>query len=247
MAHTGEQLHIKAFLPASVIEYPEHIAGVIYVGDCNFRCPFCHNVDLVLHPDRLPDIDPANVLARLESRHGFIDAVTITGGESTVQADLTEFLSDVRELGLAVKLDTNGYRPDVLQDCLNRRLVDYVAMDIKSRLEAYTLAAGVAVRTERLEQSVQLLLNSGIEHEFRTTVVPGLTTTTDIEGIVTLIDGAKRYYLQCFRPGETVGWGLDGPRDAPSAELMHSMVDIARPWVRKVGIRGLIQPAAPQG
>jgi pyruvate formate lyase activating enzyme len=239
-------VHIKAFLPASLIEYPEHIADVVYVGECNFRCPFCHNVELVLHADRLPDIEPGKVLARLDGRRGFIDALVITGGEPTLQADLTDFLSDVHALGLRVKLDTNGYRPDVLEDCLGRSSVDYVAMDIKSRLEAYALAAGVAVRTERIEQAVQMLLDSEVEHEFRTTVVPGLTTVEDVSGIARLIHGAKHYYLQCFRPGETVGWGLDGPRVAPSAELMQSMMELARPHVEHVGIRGLVQPIPPE-
>jgi pyruvate formate lyase activating enzyme len=238
----GASVHIKAFLPASLIEYPEHIADVIYVGECNFRCPFCYNVDLVLHAQRLPDLDPDKVLARLEGRRGFIDALAITGGEPTLQSDLVGFLGDVRGLGLAVKLDTNGYRPDVLRDCLDRKLVDYVAMDIKSCPEGYAAAAGVAVDTERIKRSVELLLASEVEHEFRTTVVPGLTGQEDVEGIVRLIAGAKRYYLQCFRPGETVGWGLHGPHDPPSAELMQSMLELARPDVRRVEIRGLAEP-----
>jgi len=239
-------VHIKAFLPASLIEYPEHIADVIYVGECNFRCPFCYNVDLVLRADRIPDIDPDRVLARLDGRRGFIDALAITGGEPTLQDHLPEFLEDVHSLGLGVKLDTNGYRPDVLEDCLRRQLVDYVAMDIKARLEAYASAAGVTVRTERIERSVQLLLASDVEHEFRTTVVPGLTTAADIEGIVGLINGARRYSLQCFRPSETVGWGRDGPSDSPSAELMQRLMELARPHVEQISIRGLPVPAPPR-
>ncbi len=236
-------MHIKAFLPASLIEYPEHIADVIYVGECNFRCPFCHNVDLVLRADELPDIDPDNVLVKLSSRRGFIDGVVVTGGEPTLQVDLAEFLRDVIALGLHVKLDTNGYRPDMLEECLTQGLVDYVAMDVKSRQETYARAAGVVVRTEKIVRSIRLLLASAVEYEFRTTVVPSLTTQEDIQGIARLIDGAKRYYLQCFRPGETVGWGVRGPGDGPSAELMQSMMELARPHVRQIGIRGLHQPA----
>jgi pyruvate formate lyase activating enzyme len=238
-AHAGEQVHIKAFLPASLIEYPERVADVIYVGECNFRCPFCHNVDLVLHADRLPDMDPAKVLARLERRRGFVDGVTVTGGEPTLQPGLADFLRDVRRLGLAAKLDTNGYRPEVLRNLLEHGSVDYVAMDLKSRLEVYGAAAGVPVVTERVVQSVELLLASEVQYEFRTTVVPGLTTAEDIVGVASLIDGAKRYYLQCFRPGDTVGWGLDGPGERPSAELMHELVELARPRVEQIGIRGL--------
>jgi len=239
MIRYDQQLHVKAFLPASLIEYPQHIADVIYVGECNLRCPFCHNVDLVLHPERLPDIDPAKLLSRLEGRRGFIDAVAVTGGEPTLQDGLAAFLIGVRALGLKVKLDTNGYRPDVLEDWLGRKLVDYVAMDVKSRLEAYSHAAGVPVRTERIERSVQLLMASEVEHEFRTTVVPGLIGVQDIKGIVELINGAKRYALQCFRPGETVGWGTNGPQEMPSVELMQSMLEIARPHIDQVYLRGM--------
>jgi pyruvate formate lyase activating enzyme len=239
-------LHIKALLPASLIEYPEHIADVVYVGECNFRCPYCYNVDLVLHADRLPDIDAGRVLMRLEERRGFIDGLAVTGGEPSLQEDLRAFLSKVRGLGVDIKLDTNGYRPDVLQELLQQHLVDYVAMDIKSRLRGYSVAAGVRVDMARIEKSVQLLVASDVDYEFRTTVVPRLTTMEDIRGIAALIDGAKRFALQCFRPGETVGWGLGGPADVPSAELMQAMMSVVAPHVEQTSIRGLGQPSPVQ-
>lgn len=234
-------MQIKAFLPASLIEYPGHIADVVYVGVCNFRCPYCYNVDLVLRPEQLPDLDLDHVLQRLEGRRGFVDGIAITGGEPTVQSGLAAFLTDVRQLGQAVKLDTNGYQPDVLQQCLERRLVDYVAMDVKSSLTRYELAAGVPVDTRRVQQSIQLLLRSEIDYEFRTTVVPGLVALQDVEAIVDLIAGARRYYLQCFRPGETVGWGRDARVDVPSSELLHEMAEMAASRVEEAGIRGLPQ------
>lgn len=234
-------MHIKSFLPASLIEYPGHIADVVYVGACNFRCPYCYNVDLVLRPEQLPDIELAHVLQRLEARRGFVDGLAITGGEATLQPGLMAFLADVRQLGMAVKLDTNGYRPDVLQECLERRLVDYVAMDVKSSLDRYELAAGVPVEPRRLQQAIKLLLGSEIDYEFRTTVVPGLVGLQDVEAIVELIAGAKRYYLQCFRPGETVGGDRDAPVAPPSAELLQEMAQLATSRVQEVGIRGLLQ------
>jgi len=234
-------VHIKAFLPASLIEYPGHIADVVYVGACNFRCPYCYNVDLVLRPEQLPDIELAHILQRLEARRGFVDGLAVTGGEPTLQPGLMAFLADVRQLGMAVKLDTNGYRPDVLQECLERGLVDYVAMDVKSSLGRYELAAGVPVEPRRLQQAIKLILSSEIDYEFRTTVVPGLVTLQDVKAIVELIAGAKRYYLQCFRPGETVGGDWDAPVAPPSAESLQEMAELATSRVQEVGIRGLPQ------
>ena len=233
-------MHIKAVLPASVIEYPGHIADVLYVGACNFRCPYCYNVDLVLRPEQLPDIEPAQVLQRLETRRGLVDGLVVTGGEPTLQPDLLQFLAQVRPSGLAVKLDTNGYRPDVLKECLEQRLVSYVAMDIKSSLARYELAAGVPVDTERLLQSIELLRCSEIDYEFRTTVVPSLVDLEDVQAIVHLIAGAKKYYLQCFRPGKTVAWAEDAPIGPPSAELLEKMAEAAACQVQEVGIRGLL-------
>ena len=234
-------MHIKALVRASLIEYPQHIADVVYVGACNFRCPYCHNADLVLHPHVLPDIDPAELLEDLETRRGFVDGLVVTGGEPTLQPDLVGFLAQVRQLGLAVKLDTNGYRPDVLQDCVQRGVLDYVAMDLKSSFSRYHQAAGVPVREELLKQSIQIILDSGIDHEFRTTVVPGLVDLNDVRAIVRTISGAKRYYLQCFRPGKTLARGPAVPASAPSPELLKQMADLAAPHVHEVGIRGVQQ------
>ncbi len=236
-------MQIKAVLPTSLIEYPGCIATVVYVGACNFRCPYCYNVDLVLRPAHLPDIEINELLQGLEMRRGFVDGVVITGGEPTLQADLTAFLAKVRRLGLAVKLDTNGYRPDVLGTCLQQGLVDYVAMDIKSSLPKYDQAAGVTVDRELLLQSIQLLLHADIEYEFRTTVVPGLVNAEDVQAIVALIAGAKRYYLQYFLPAATVGWGEQAPVGSPSHKVMQQMAEIASRVVAEVGIRGQPYPS----
>ncbi|MBC7262056.1 MAG: anaerobic ribonucleoside-triphosphate reductase activating protein, partial [Chloroflexi bacterium] len=182
------------------------------------------------------------VLRKLAVQRGFVDGVVITGGEPTLQPDLTTFLADIRRLGLGIKLDTNGYRPDVLQACLQQGLVDYVAMDIKSSLPKYAQAAGVVVDVERLRQSVQLLLHADIEYEFRTTVVPGLVELEDIQAIVELIAGAKRYYLQYFLPVATVGWGENAPVAPPSPDMMQRMAELAAGVVAEVGIRGQAQP-----
>jgi len=231
-------VHIKALLQASLIEYPGHIADVAYVGGCNLRCPYCHNVDLVLRPAQLPDLEPALLLHKLAARRGFIDGLVITGGEPTLQPDLPHFLASVKRLGLAVKLDTNGYRPDVLRACLEQGLVDYVAMDVKSSFARYSAAAGVPLDTGRVRESIALLLASHIDYEFRTTVVPGLVELDDVRSIVDVISGARRYYLQAFRPAPTVGWGEAPPVGAPAPELLRAMAALAAGRVAEVGLRG---------
>lgn len=232
-------MHIKAWSCASLIEYPQHIADVLYVGECNFRCPYCYNVDLVLRPHTLPDLDTAELLRQLTARRGFVDGVVVTGGEPTLQPDLPSFLAELRQTGMAIKLDTNGYCPDVLRRCLERGLLDYVAMDVKTSLHQYHRAAGIPVAPQRLQQSISLLLGSGLDHEFRTTVVPGLVGLDDVAAIARLIEGAKRYYLQCFRPLSTVAWGDSPPVGPPAAQLLREMAALAAPYVAEIGIRGL--------
>jgi len=234
-------VHIKAVLPSSLIEYPGHIADVVYVGTCNFRCPYCHNVELVVCPERLPDLDEAQVLRGLASRAGFVDGLVVTGGEPTLQADVVDFMRKAKRLGVAVKLDTNGYRPDVLERCLAEGAVDYVAMDVKSSLAKYAKACGVPADPERLLASIHLILSAPIEHEFRTTVVPTLVELEDVEAIVQLIAGARRYFLQCFRPGKTVSWTDADAMPPPSTELLRGMANLAALHIPEVGIRNLPQ------
>jgi len=234
-------VHLKAVLHASIIEYPQHVADVLYVGACNFRCPFCYNLDLVLRPDGLPDLDAVQVLRDLQARVGFIDGVVVTGGEPTLQADLLEFLSQLRATGLAVKLDSNGYRPDVLRDCLAQGLVDYVAMDVKSSPAHYAQAAGVPVDWSRVRESIDLLLASRIEYEFRTTVVPGLVEPEDVQAIAQAIAGARCYALQAFCPTTTLAWGPNPPVAAPTPAAMRVLADLAAGCVHQVELRGIAQ------
>jgi len=231
-------VRIKARVPASVIEYPGHIADVLYVGGCNFRCPYCYNVDLVLRPDCLQDLPTEQLLEELRQRLGFVDGIVVSGGEPTLQPHLRSFLQELRSLGYRVKLDTNGYRPDVLEACLEEGLVDYVAMDVKTSLSKYPRAAGVPIDLQRVVRSVELLLAADADHEFRTTVVPDIVSRHDIEEIGELICGARHYYLQSFRPGPTVGWGECPPVGAPQLRLLSEMSALASKWVSEVGIRG---------
>lgn len=180
------------------------MAAVLFTAGCNFRCPFCHNAELVLPEKarelRLLDLD--EVLAFLAERRGFLDGLVVTGGEPTIQEDLASLLTEVKRLGLLVKLDTNGARPEVLMDLLARRLVDYVAMDVKAPFERYPEFAGVEVNLEDIRRSIALVREKAPDYEFRTTVAPGLRVE-DLRAIGALLAGARRWFLQPFAvPGE---------------------------------------------
>lgn len=192
-------MKIAQLLPTTLIEYPGRVSALIYTAGCNFRCPFCHNSELVL-PERIRGLSfiPADeVLALLKDRVGFLDALSITGGEPTLQPDLAEFLTRVKSLGYLVKLDTNGSNPDVLARLLDKRLVDYVAMDIKGPADRYTELSGVNVNLDTIRRTIRFIIDRAPDYEFRTTVAPTITAD-EIEETTRLIKGAKRYFLQTF-------------------------------------------------
>jgi pyruvate formate lyase activating enzyme len=228
----------------SLIDYTDHIATVLFVGGCNFRCPPCHNADLVLHPAEVPDLSIKEVRAFLARRAGLVDGVVISGGEPTLQSDLVPLLRQVRGWGagarLDIKLDTNGYRPDVLAALLDEGLVDYVAMDVKAPPQKYPLLAGRAVDgldLARLERSLSLLRDGDIPYEFRTTVVPGWLDEGDVEEIARWISGAERYVLQQFRPLHTLDPALEALSPYP-VEQLQAMARRAHRWVNQVAVRG---------
>ena len=231
-------MQIRGWVRTSLIDYPGKIATVLFTGGCNFRCPYCQNSELVLHPESLPEIDPAEIFQLVTRRWGLIDGVVITGGEPTLQKGLEGSLRKVKELGLAIKLNTNGYRPQVLRELLERGLLDYVAMDIKTSLAKYHLAAGVPVDVRRIEESVSLILSLGVDHEFRTTVVPGIVAPEDLEEMAKLICGAGRYILQQFRPQETLEPHFREIVPYPAQTLLE-MAQAAERWIEEVEARGL--------
>ena len=194
-------MHIKSLVKTSLIDFPNRLASIIFVGGCNLRCPFCQNVDLVLRPSEMPDLPAEEVLASLRERRGFVDGLVISGGEPTLEADLPDFVREVAALGLAVKLDTNGYRPEVLARLIESDLVEFVAMDIKAAPRKYAQAAGLpSLQFGRIEQSLDLLRSARCDHELRTTVVPGLVAPEDADDLAEMLQGTRCYVLQQFRP-----------------------------------------------
>jgi len=230
---------IYGWIRTSFIDYPEHVASVLFTGGCSFRCPMCHNADLVLHPEALEIIPLDDVFAFLERRRGLIDGVVFTGGEPTLRQDLPGVLRRVKQQRLDVKLDTNGYHPDRLRPLLEEGLVDYVAMDFKAPPELYPKLAGVPdLDLDRIFTSVELLQSSGIDHEFRTTVVPKWLTLEDIRAIGRLLEGAPRYVLQQFRPQRTLISELEELQPY-TREVLQSMAEAVLPWIDEVILRGV--------
>jgi pyruvate formate lyase activating enzyme len=228
---------LKGWQRTSLIDYPGHIATVLFTGGCNLRCPMCHNADLVLNPQALPTLPEDELLAFLAQREGLVDGVVITGGEPTLQADLSSFVVRLRESGLDVKLDTNGYRPEVLERLLQSGLVDYVAMDVKAPPEKLPLLTGRADADHgRIGRSIELLRCSRVSYEFRTTVVPGMLNGADIEAVARWIAGADRYVLQQFRPVNTLDPALETVSPYPT-ETLRRMAEAARKWVGEVIVR----------
>jgi pyruvate formate lyase activating enzyme len=192
-------MNIAALLPMSLIDFPYEIAAVLFMTGCNFCCPFCHNPELVL-PEKareIKSIPQEDVLSFLQERKKFLDGLVITGGEPTIHPDLAEFIERVKSLDYRVKLDTNGSQPEILAALLDAGLVDYVAMDVKAPPSRYAEFAGVPVDMRTIGRSIQLIRDRAPDYEFRTTVAPTMTKQ-NLEEVVALIDGAKRYWLQRF-------------------------------------------------
>lgn len=189
---------------SSLLDYPGKIAAVVFTVGCNFRCGFCHNPGLVVACAEQEIIPESDVLAFLAARRKLLDAVVITGGEPTLQHDLRAFIRKVREMGYVVKLDTNGTDPRTVKLLIDEGLVDYYAMDIKHRIEsrAYERATMQTVDIEAIRQSIALIKGSGVDYEFRTTLVEGLHTPEDVIAMAEFLQGAKRYMLQKFIPRE---------------------------------------------
>ena len=192
-------MKIASISKTTLIDYPGHVAALIFTVGCNYRCPFCHNSELVL-PEKSRELSlifENDIFDVLKERQGFLDGVVITGGEPTIQSDLNRFIERAKKLSFLVKLDTNGSRPEILEALLEAQLLDYVAMDLKGPVARYNELAGVRVALDAIERSIRLIIDQAPDYEFRTTAAPPMTAE-DIIDTVPLITGAKRYFLQQF-------------------------------------------------
>ena len=198
----GGPMGIKGFIKTSLVDWDGNITSVLFLPNCNFRCPMCHNYGLILSPDKYPDVDYKEIEKYLFENSDFIDGVVITGGEPTLFKDLDGLCRRLKEIGMKIKMDTNGYNPDKLSHLIDRELIDYIAMDVKAPLEEeiYSRLAGVKVDIKRIEKSIDTIKNSGLDYEFRTTVVPTFLTGRDVIEISKFLSPARRFVIQQFNP-----------------------------------------------
>ena len=227
---------IKGFQKLTLLDYPGKTACTIFTGGCNYRCPFCHNAGLVTKMD-IEIIPESEVFSHLKKRQGILDGVAISGGEPLLQGDIEEFLQKIKELGYSIKLDTNGSFPDKLKSILDKGLCDYVAMDIKNSKKRYNETVGIdKFDVSLMEKSVEILKNSQVDFELRTTVTKNFHTTEDIEQIGEWIKGVEKYYLQNFvDSGNLIDCNVEGV----SKEEMYLMLEKIKKYVPTAEIRGL--------
>ncbi len=226
-------MNICGFQKLTLLDYPGHLAATIFTGGCQFRCPFCHNSSL-LAPESF--VDEEEILHFLQKRAGILEGVCLSGGEPTLQDDLPLFAEKIRRLGYQIKLDTNGYRPDVLKDLVTHHLLDYVAMDIKSSpLRYQTVSAFPSLDFSHIQSSVDFLRQNFLPYEFRTTVVTGLHQREDFLAIGEWLAGDSTYFLQAYQDSENV---LTRVFSSPSPKELEEFRTILFPFLPHIHIRG---------
>lgn len=192
-------LKIAGLVKTSAVDYPKNICSTIFTAGCNFRCPYCHNPELVNVPEDLETVSEQEVLEHLEDRKNVLDGLCITGGEPLL-FDLEDFLKKVKKIGLKVKLDTNGTNPERLKELIELELVDYIAMDVKAPIEKYPEVVNTEFDVDKIKRSIKIIKDSGLDYEFRTTIVPSFTDESDLIKIGELLKGSKKYAIQQFKP-----------------------------------------------
>ena len=228
---------IHGFNKLTLLDYPGRLACTIFLGKCNFQCPFCHNAGLVLSPEREPVIPVEEVMSTLKKRKGILDGVCITGGEPTINAGLPELIDKIKELGYSVKLDTNGSNPAMLKSLVEQKKIDYVAMDIKNSPQKYGVTTGVAqVNLDAVCESVEFLKSGVVDYEFRTTVVKELHKKEDFRIIGNWLSGSKRYFLQAYKESENV---IHPGFSCYAKEQLENFREILLEEIPQVEIRGI--------
>ena len=220
----------------SLVDYDGKVAATVFTGGCNFRCPFCHNSPRVLEFKALPTISDKEIFSFLEKRRGILEGVCITGGEPTLNPDLPSFAEKIKNLGYAVKLDTNGTNPEAVRSLFVSGIIDYFAVDIKNDKDNYAKIIGLNdFDTKNVEKTVEFLMTSGAKYEFRTTLINEFHSIDNIKRIGEWINGAEKYFMQKFKSGENCI--KDGLSPVP-AETARTFAEIIKPFVKQVSLRG---------
>lgn len=225
---------IAGYQKLTLLDFPEHVATTIFLAGCNLRCPFCHNVELIENVDKIVPCDEKEIMDYLIERKGKIEGVCITGGEPLINPDIYDLIKKIKDIGLLLKLDTNGYFPDRLKDLMSKNVIDYVAMDIKAGKSHYKDVA--KNDSEEYLKSIDILMNSNVPYEFRTTCVKGIHTENDFYEIRDMIKGAKKYFLQDYRSNEMIE---NLPFSAFEEKELNVFKDIVKDYVERVEIRGV--------
>ena len=230
-------LRIAGLEKNSLIDYPGKISAILFTYGCNLRCPYCHNPELVVEKLSKEKIIPHSYIFEfLQKRVGKLDAVVITGGEPLIHVELETFIRDIKELGFLVKLDTNGFYPEELKSLIDKKLVDYVAMDVKYPKNKYIHLTEKDNSVERISQSIDIIMKSKLEYEFRTTYVKPFHNLKSAKEIGQMIKGANVYYIQNFRPGKTIDPLLSSKNSFTDTEL-EKIKEIILKYVKEVHIR----------
>jgi len=228
---------IKGIQKTSLIDFPKRIACTIFLGGCNFACGYCYNSDLVQRPATLPSIKEDAFFEFLEKRKKYLEGVCITGGEPTLHPGLIELCRKIKELGYLIKLDTNGTNPKVVKELIDKRLVDYIAMDIKASPNNYRAVINSKTNMDNIKESVKLIMGT-YEYEFRTTVLTNVHTKEEFKLIGEWLRGAKAYYLQQFRAMETAIDKKYSSAKSYSIEELEEFKVILKEYIDKVELRG---------
>lgn len=231
---------IKGFIPVTLLDYPGMVSAMVFTSGCNFRCPFCYNKELVLTPEKLPEISQKEIFNYLTKRRNWLDGVVIGGGEPTIWPGLADFCRKIKLLGYKIQLQTNGSNPQVIKKLLDNNFLDYIAMDIKGPLKKYRDITKTSVSIENIKKSSKIIKQNypKIEAEFRTTIVPTLINEKDIEEIGKDFGGDVPYFLQQFENAKTLDPRFEKVKPYSSYQL-KKMEAIAKRYFKKVEIRGL--------
>lgn len=229
-------MKILGLQKTTLLDYPGCVAATIFLGGCNMRCPFCHNMNLVMDKSG-EEYSTEEIFSFLNKRRGILEGVCVTGGEPTLYSDLPKFIREIKNLGYRVKLDTNGTNPQMLKELIDENLIDYIAMDIKSSSSTYGEVSGVPdIDIDNILESINIIMNSGIDYEFRTTAVNEYHSMEVMQDISNMIKGSKKYFLQCFVDSEYV---TDHNLTSPDKDTLIKYKNMLCENIEKVEIRGI--------
>ncbi len=230
-------MKIGGIQKTSLIDYPDRVCAVFFASGCNFRCPYCYNPEIVFNKTKL--IQEKYIKSFLKKRKNYLDAILLSGGEITIQPDFVDFVKKIKSYGYLIGIETNGSNPDAIKELIDNKLIDFIAMDIKSDLETYEKAAGVKPDKEKIKKSVELIKNSNINYEFRTTIVPELFDEETAIKIGKWLKKSKRYVLQQFRnEKEMIDKSFKGKKPY-SVDKLKKFKKILEPYIEDVKITGI--------